>query len=230
MNIYKSALIVISCFLFSTFTLAQKNELSFSVGAIHSSDQTETPLGDIPCVIGNICSPVSASTGTGVAFEANYARQLVKLGPASLDVEVPLVGAPGRDVKLSIIAIDVPVSISTWTLFLTPSARVKFHAGPIQPFVSVGGGWEHHGTTVSMPFGILPASVAGGFSFNTTSDNGVLQFGGGADFKTPLPHLAIRVEVRDFFGTGIAQGGGFLQVSPQRQHNIFGAGGVVLRF
>jgi hypothetical protein len=165
-----------------------------------------------------------------VAFEGNYARQIVSIGVASLDAEVPLVGIPGRDVKLSVLGISVPGAISTWTFYLTPSARLKFHAGPIEPFVSVGGGWAHLGTSFSFATPVGPGVTVGNFSFSDSANHGVLQFGGGADFKTPLPHLGVRAEVRDFWGTGIAQPSSLVTVSPARQHNIFAAGGVVFKF
>lgn len=223
MNVSKSAVIIVFCFIFSTVMQAQKNEVNLSVGAIHSSDQTEmlTSPG-----LGPTFAPVGTSTNTGVALEGNYARDLFGFGGASLGFELPLVGVPGRDVKLSATGIIFTGSISTWSLFFTPAARLKFHAGPIEPFVSVGGGWAHFNTSAgfAVPVGAPP------FSFSTSSDHGALQFGGGMDFKTPLPHVAVRAEVRDFWATGTIQPGSFLHVSPERQHNIFGAGGVVFRF
>lgn len=223
-------LAIISIFCCSIPSFAQKNEVSLSIGAMHSSDQTITLVG-ITCPINVNCSPATTSPSTGVALEGNYARELISFGAGSLDVELPLVGVPGRDVKTVQSGIIVPPSLSYWTLFLTPSARIKLHAGPISPFVSVGGGWAHFGTSVSIAISnLLMPTVKPPFSFSTSTNNGALQFGGGADFKTPLPHLALRAEVRDFWAQGIVQPANQVQVSPQRQHNIFAAGGVVLKF
>src|SRR5215469_15964782 len=107
MNARKSALVTFFCCIFSIFSFAQKNEFALSVGVVHSSDQTVT-VGGVLCPVGVICIPASSSTSTGVGFEGNYARQLIHLGPASLGVEVPLVGIPGRDVKVSTGGISVP--------------------------------------------------------------------------------------------------------------------------
>jgi len=59
---------------------------------------------------------------------------------------------------------------------------------------------------------------------------GAFQFGGGLDFKTPLPHIGLRAEVRDFWARGINESGGIAQVSPERQHNLFAGGGIVIKF
>ena len=231
MNVKRSAVVAFFCFVFSLFSFAQKNEFALSIGAMHSSDQTAT-VGGIVCPLGVNCGPANISTNTGVGFEGNYARQLVRFGGASLDVEVPIVGVPGHDVHLSVAQMSVASNISTWTFFLTPSARIKFHAGPIAPFVSVGGGWAHVETNVNV-LNIVPVTsgaILGSFPFSSSLDHGVLQFGGGVDFKTPLPHLAVRAEARDFWGTGIARSLAVGTISPEHQHNIFAAGGVVFRF
>lgn len=230
MNVKRSALIVFFCCISSIVSFSQKNELSFSVGAIHSSDQTESLQG-VTCVIGGFCGPINTSTSTGVAFAGSYARQLFNFHAGSLDLEVPLLGAPGRDVKVSALGTTVPGSLSTSTFFLTPSARIKLlPSAPISPFFSVGGGWAHHGSSFTTPSLVVNGISVPGISGSNGSNSGALQFGGGLDFKTPLPHLAVRAEVRDFWAIGISSPNSGLQVSPERQHNIFGAGGVVFRF
>lgn len=229
MNVKRSVLVAFFCCVFSLFSFAQKNEFALSIGAIHSSDQTVT-VGGIVCPLGLLCGPQTNSIDLGVGFEGNYARQLVKFGGASLGVEVPIVGIPGRDVRFTTFGVTTAGSVSTWTFYLTPSARLKFHAGPIEPFVSLGGGWAHFGTTFSVAAPAFPGVTASSFSFSNSANRGVLQFGGGVDFKTPLPHLGVRAEVRDFWGSGTAQPSNLVTVSPAHQHNIFAAGGVVLRF
>lgn len=209
----KAAFLFVFGFLPSTFVLAQQNEISFSVGAIHSSDQQTTIVGvTCPVSVPN-CNQFNTSTNLGVALEGAYTRQLFTFGQSSLDLEVPLVGVPGRDVSTKISAVPVTISVSTSSLFFTPSARVKFlHSSPVSPFVSFGGGLAHN-------------SVNG-----NSTNSGALQFGGGLDFKTPFPHIAIRAEVRDFWARGLQQSSSFAQVSPERQHNVMGAGGVVFTF
>jgi hypothetical protein len=232
MKAARSTLVTIFCCVFSILSFAQKNEVSLSVGAMHSSDQTETLTG-IVCILELTCSPLNTSTSNGVAFEGSYARQLFSFGGTSLDFELPLVGVPERDVKVANAGITLPGSLSTWTLFLTPSARIKlFQAGPISPFASVGGGWAHFGTSFNfsgITIGGVPVPGTA-FSFSHGTNNGALQFGGGADFRTPLTLLAIRAEVRDFWAIGIAEPSSGVRVSPEHQHNIFAGGGVVLRF
>jgi hypothetical protein len=230
MNARHSALIIILCFVLSTFALAQKNEVSFSVGALHSSDQTESvTFPGFPPTF----PALNTSTNTGVAFEGNYARQLFNFRAGSLDVEFPLVGAPSRDVALNTLGVNLPGALSTTALFFTPSVRIKLlHSSPISPFFSVGGGLAHFGSTFNI---VTPAIFPGvptlpSSSVSSSTNHGVLQFGGGLDFKTPLPHLALRAEVRDFWAVGVIQPGTFVQVSPERQHNIFASGGVVFKF
>ncbi len=219
----KTAVLTIFFFMLSICSFAQKNELSLSIGGITSSDQRESILLGIPCPVGfPTCNQLSSTTSAGVAIEGAFARQLVSFGAASLDVEVPVVSVPGRDVKIATAFLPiVPINASRSSLFFTPSARVKFfHSSPVSPFFSVGGGLAHAGTSASVF----------GFGSSDSTNNWALQFGGGLDFKTPLPYLSFRAQVRDFYAQGPFQSSGLVQVSPLRQHNIFASGGIVLKF
>lgn len=230
MNASKSARIVIFCFVFSIFTQAQKNEISLSVGAL-TTFQNAGPNPAFSCILGGICAALGSSTSTGVALEGNYARRLINFRAASLDLELPVLGAPARDDKL-FLSNGLPGSISTWTLFFTPSARIKlFPSGPVAPFFSVGGGLAHAGSAFTIPTITILGGTGSGFSFSRGENSGALQFGGGADFRTPLPHLAVRVELRDFWAPNFANpSGSNVGISSQRVHNLFAAGGLVLRF
>jgi opacity protein-like surface antigen len=212
-------------FAFSASSVAQKNEISFSVGAITSSDQGVDSVG-ILCPVGMpTCNHFNTSTNVGVAFGANYARQLSGFGHASLDVEFPIVGVPGRDVQTDLIRLLPTPRTSQSSIFFTPSARVKFlRSSPVSPFLSVGGGLVHHHTDTTLT--VLGTT----FSGSNGKTNGAFQFGGGLDFKTPLPHLEIRAEVRDFWARGSSNSSSLVRVSPERQHNIFAGGGVVFKF
>ena len=129
---------------------------------------------------------------------------------ASLGAEFPIVGVPRQDVSTTFNGFLVSTHQSA--LFFTPSARIKFlPSGAISPFLSLGGGLAHHDAAASVT-------------------RGALQFGGGVDFKTPLPHLGIRAEVRDFWARSLLEGTGLTRVTPERQHNIFGGAGLVIRF
>lgn len=202
-------LVLLGCLPMRSF--AQKNEISFTVGGITTSNQTlggigACPSGIIPC---NTSPALSINTNSGVAFEGAFAHQLLGFGPASLQLEAPILGAPGRNLEFGGTAPGSPVS----SLFFTPSARLQlFRSRSISPFGTFGGGLAHFG-------------FSGG-----DRNTGALHFGGGADFKTPLPHLALRAEVRDFYAKGATQSTSLEPVSPLRQHNIFAGGGAVLRF
>lgn len=201
--------LVVLAFVLSTFSLAQRNDISFSVGGLLSSDQTLTSAG-ITCPIGVTCGGVSAVINNGVAFEGVFYHHLFGSHLASLGLEVPLLDAPGRNLQFGGSAPGSPVSY----LFFTPSARLTFlEKRPIHPFASLGGGLAH--------FGFHGGDLNGG----------ALQFGGGLDFKTPFSHVAFRTEVRDFFSvSSLGASSGITQVSPNRAHNVFAGGGVVLHF
>jgi len=203
--------IVLFLFAFSSLTPAQKNEVSLSVGAVATSDQ-QTTFGGLTCPINfpNCNGPFTTRFSTNVALEGAYTREIFNFHVASLGAEFPIVGVPHQDVTLVVNGRTTAASQSS--LFFTPSARIKFlPSGPISPFFSLGGGLAHHD--------------AGG-----SVTRGALQFGGGVDFKTPLPHLAIRAEVRDFWARGINESSVISHVTPERQHNVFGGAGIVFKF
>ena len=114
--------------------------------------------------------------------------------------------------------------VSLATIFVAPSARVKFASGGgISPWLSGGFG-----------YGIREGSEFFGNSQRNGSryqSTGAVQFGAGVDVRTPFKVLfpiSLRGEVRDYysvsnptFGTRV-QGGG--------QHNVVASGGFVLSF
>jgi hypothetical protein len=211
----KAAGLIILLFGLSTCAFAQKNDIGFSVGAVATSNQQTVFVGILcPVNVPNCGGPFNSSTSTGVAFEGAYTRQIFNFGGASsLGLELPFVGVPGRDVNTNLLG--VPFSkASQSSLFFTPSARVKFlPSRAVSPFFSIGGGLAHYG-------------VANAGSTN----RGALQFGGGLDFKTPLPHLRIRAEARDFWARGMTESSSITHASPERQHNVFAGAGIVVRF
>ena len=194
---WKTAGLVVLLFALSPFALAQKNEVSLSAGAIGTSDQQAFAcFVNIPTCNG----PFNTTFSTSLALEADYVRQVFNFRVASLGAEFPIVGVPRQDVSTTFDRFLVTAHQSSW--FFTPSARIKFlPSGPISPFLSLGGGLAHH-------------EGAG------SRTRGALQFGGGVDFKTPLPHFGIRAE----------ESSAFTRVTPERQHNLFGAAGLVFKF
>lgn len=212
---FRKAGSVILWFALSILGWSQKNEFSLSVGATATSDQQLTFLGII-CPIGlpDCAGPFNTSTSTGVAFEGDYTRRLFNVHLASIGVELPLLGVPSRDVTADRTPIGQPPStVSQWSIFFTPAAQVRLlPSSRVSPFFSLGGGWAHHDRSVS------------------STTHGALQFGGGVDFKTPLPHLAVRAEVRDFWARAFMNSGSIDLVTPERLHNVFAGAGIVFKF
>lgn len=65
-------------------------------------------------------------------------------------------------------------------------------------------------------------ALLGGGSTNT----GLFDYGGGVDFKL-APFVSLRAELRDFYSGAIAFS---LAGFAQRQHNVVGTAGLVVRF
>jgi hypothetical protein len=134
---------------------------------------------------------------------------------ASLSLELPVAGITSQKITLASTPGTVVDNLST--LFITPGLRLKvLPIAPISPWVSFGGGWARY-------------SLDSG----TKTNKGAVQYGGGLDFKTGLPLLGFRAEVRDFvtgdpdFGLGSVLAG---TTSGLHHHNILAGGGIVLRF
>lgn len=214
------------CIAVSTFCHAQANELSLTLGAMTTSDQSVTlPPLPVPCpiTVSPNCTQLTTSTSTGFAIEGAFTRQLFGLDVFSVDLELPLVDVPSRDITVTSPILTVPITASVSSFFFTPSVRIKLlRKASISPFFSVGGGLAHFGTSASVP-GIT--------SFSNGTTNGALQFGGGLDFKTRLPLLRIRAQARDFYAQSpLHSASSILLVTPGHQNNVFFGAGVVLAF
>jgi hypothetical protein len=202
-----SILFVILCA--STFAMAQKADAAFVVGGSFVSDTNGTFL--VP-VIGNTSATIK--TDHHIFLEGALGVRLLNAHLVSLHAELPVAGIPSQPLTLS----GAPTVLDhLGTLFITPGLRLKIAPiAPISPWVSIGGGWAH-------------------YSLNTaglTQNKAAVQYGGGLDFKTGLPLLGFRAEVRDFvtgdpdFGFGSI----FTTNSGLHHHNILAGGGIVLRF
>jgi hypothetical protein len=149
---------------------------------------------------------VDRSIDPGFSVEGTYAHRLANFRVASLHLELPVLFAPSRSTGL----ITTPSDFSSF--FVTPSLKLKLlPSSGISPFVSVGGG--------------LARFKEDSFS----SNKGAVQYGGGVDFKTRLPLLGFRFEVRDFMTSrpGIPA---FSTITSDHLHNLFVGGGITLHF
>jgi hypothetical protein len=217
-------LIALLLALVSAQAVAQKNELSITFAAERTSDQTQTFPNPVPCpfIIFTPCefNGQKLLDTTRFGLIASYARRIVRTGAADFYIEAPFFLIPSHDIRnqfISNIPVGGPVPAGT-ALFITPSLRAKLlPESAISPFVSVGGGLAHYGSvdTGGNNVGAPPAT-----------NSGALQFGGGIDFKTPVPALAIRAEIRDVW-TGSRFGSTDFSVT--RPHNLFIGAGLVFR-
>jgi len=207
-------------FFLPLFAFAQKNEVSFTAAAVRTTGQNGSVTFPALCpILQPQCNVTTVSQGanTAFAFEFSYARRMLSAGPAALFLELPIVEAPGHNVTtLFTSPLTFPFGQSSHLFFLTPSAKLKiFSSAPISPWASFGGGLGH------LELG------------QTTRNNVALQFGGGLDFRTPLPRLRARVEARDFWSGGVLQpdtfvaGGGISTLTHNQHHLLFGAGAVL---
>lgn len=208
-------------FLFLMFALsnafAQKADVAFLAGGSFVSNSNENFL----CVPELTCAQQQFKTGRQFFFQGAGAYRLAGFGPASLALELPVAVIPSQRLTLSGFCCTLGHVTST---FVTPSLRVKLlPRAPISPFFSLGGGWGRY----SRGLGVVV-------------NKGALQYGGGLDVKTLVPHLALRFEVRDFVTgdpgfdhsaifianqvfNGSFQGG-------LHHHNVLPAGGIVFHF
>jgi hypothetical protein len=202
-----SILIALLCA--STFSFAQKADVALVVGGSFVSDTKETFLAPSTTLFDTV------KTDHHLFLEGALGVRLLNARVASLSVELPVAGISSQKITLASTPSTVIDNLST--LFITPGLRLKLlPISPISPWVSVGGGWARY-------------SLDSGLKTN----KGAIQYGGGLDFKTGLPLLGFRVEVRDFvtgnpdFGVGSVIAG---NNSGLHHHNILAGGGIVLRF
>lgn len=200
----------------STSALAQKADVAFVIGGSFVSDSNVNVLVICP---GPVCptNPGTLQYSHHVFLEGTPAIRLLNVKVASLHLEVPIAGIPSQ-------SLHVTSNLSSFnagnlsSTFITPALRLKLLPGaPIAPFVSFGAGWAHY-------------SLSSG-----STSKGALQYGGGVDFKSGVPFLGFRAEVRDFVtgdpNLGFAAPGilGSNQ-SGLHRNNVLVGGGVVLHF
>jgi len=202
---------VLFLFLMPAFwgALAQKADVGLVVGGSFTSDTKGSGCpANLPCILGQ---PLTETIRTGhqFFFQGEAAYRLSDFKTASLYIELPVAVIPSQRVTESFFCCTLAHLTTT---FVTPSFRVKLlPKAPVSPFVSVGGGWARYSISQRL------------------ENKGALQYGGGADVKTPFPHLAFRLEVRDFL-TGDPGFTGLGGQSGLHHHNILPGGGVVFTF
>jgi hypothetical protein len=149
-----------------------------------------------------------------VAF--NYGRLLRTFGLFGLYAELPVAIYPRMNLNTS--ENQIPKDIGG--LFIAPSVRVNiFSRDSVTPWVSVGGGYARFRQAPDRNFfGANPGS--------TSTNTGVVQFGGGLDVWF-WHRWGARLEVRDFY-SGVPDY--TVDTSVSRQHNYYVGGGVIHRF
>ena len=166
-----------------------------------------------------IYHPVNNSFSGDNTFviEGNVGFQMRSVPFLALYLEVPVAGTLDSTVPASALT-----SAGTYSsIFVTPGVRLKLAPGaPISPYIATGGGLAHFNRSASQ----TPAGAS------SSVNKGVWDIGGGLDMKI-APFFSLRFEVRDFYS-----GSPELRLSQvtgtfdQRQHNIVGTAGLVVRF
>jgi hypothetical protein len=200
----KGVLLLAAILLYAGDGHAQSNDVSVTFGATFSPSFE----GQRVCEALPVCppGPVNQTVVPGFSLVGAYSTRLIDLKAASVHLELPVMFAPSRNVGTGLFTADFS------SFYFTPSIKLKFLPGSgISPFASFGGGIAH-------------------FNESSISDNrGAFQVGGGLDFKTRLPLLGFRLEVRDFI-TGRPETPSFTNVSIDHLHSIFAGGGITLHF
>jgi hypothetical protein len=196
--------------------VAQKADAAFIVGGSFVSDSNVKIA--VLCIAAPCPTfPSTLKTDNHVFLEGALGLRILDAKAVSLHLELPIAGIPSQRLHLSTGPAGPINGPNLSSLFFTPSLKVKvLPASPIAPFFSVGGGLAH-------------------FSFDQgSSSKGALQYGGGIDFKTGIPHFGLRVEARDFVSSDPDFPSFFLGgVSGQsglHRHNVLAGGGAVLNF
>lgn len=188
----------------------KKHEIAVTVGRTFISDQT---VAGAPGPLNVIHS------GKGLSLDFSYAHVLQSYTWGSLWVEVPVLWNPDEDLNYGQNVIPVQYS----SLFLTPTARVRFFEGlAFQPWVSFGGGLSHFVASRELVFG----GVNPGHRVKTT---GAMDGAVGLDVPLgPKLHNGIfRFEARDNW-SGVPPLN--VDTGKTRQHNFYVGGGVVFAF
>jgi hypothetical protein len=70
--------LLLALVLLPNLLFCQRNEVSFSVGEIFTSDQTTAPVPGLPCALGSVvCNIANFKTDPGIALEGAYAHRVL---------------------------------------------------------------------------------------------------------------------------------------------------------
>jgi opacity protein-like surface antigen len=158
--------------------------------------------------------------GTGLTFQANYARRLFSAMGAAIYFEIPFFATPKADIAGS----DPSIPTDHATLFVTPGLRFKFKPNSgLSPWLAVGGGYARFEESATRQDGSPNTG-------NINANKGAVQFGGGVDMHTPFRifyPINLRFELRDIL-TGKPNYN--VNVGGTSQHNLVFSGGLVFNF
>ena len=187
----------------------RKNEFGFSIGGESIPGNSTRTIPSAPI-----------DFGSSVAYQLHYGRRLFTGNKVAFTFEVPATAAPSHSVSSTNPA--TPVSLATF--YVTPSFRLNFKpSARLSPWLSFGGGYGLYEGSVRLGDGTT--------NFNRYSGTGALQWGAGADFKTPLKlvfPISLRGEVRDFYTLDTLNFND--PVMRTTQHNVVAGGGFFWRF
>jgi len=204
----KRFLLLMAVVCVSTAGMAQAADAALVFGGSFVSDTQAT-------FITGISGVSKLKTDNHLFIEGTLGLRMLNAEIASVSLEVPVAGIPSQPITTASTPSTVINHLST--VFITPSLRLKvLPMAPISPWGSFGGGWARY-------------SLDSG----TRTNKGAVQYGGGLDFKTGLPALGFRFEVRDFV-TGEPNFGLVSVLSGNNgglhHHNVLVGGGLLLRF
>jgi opacity protein-like surface antigen len=165
-------------------------------------------------------APIGTTLGVtpSVALQGSYARRVAAVPLVAAYLELPVTGAFHVSPSNTLASTFAVANYSA--LFVTPGLKVKLAPSFfLSPYLAVGGGLAHYNSSIPNS----PALSAVGLS--GSGNKAVFDIGGGVDLKV-LPFVSLRGEVRDFKSAAPS----LLNLLGITGHNLFGGGGIVLRF
>ena len=213
MHRYTSALLLIAVSVSAQSpTHTPKNLLGFNIGGeFNPSNSLAAPSAGANSTI---------NTSSSMALELYYGRTLHSFRRTELWLDIPALVGPNHRITNG----NARLPTSNATFYVTPAARLTLPTrSPITPWISVGVGYGLFETSDYFFNG------AGNPTIHTHT--AVVQFGAGADVRTPLKlwkPIGLRGEFRDFYA--LSQPTFFVPVTGGSQHGLTVSGGIFARF